>query len=87
MSLIERHLDAISASVALLTAQIDAARHALRIAAPAQAGQAAVTLPARCVGIPEAQCVLRDDAAGRQVMGGVTVCVGCQERLTSEIGR
>lgn len=81
-ALLAKHLDAIAASLQLLLAQVEAARHALTIPAPATS---APSVPDRCVGIPEERCVLRDPDAGRPLMGGVTVCVGCQERL--ELGR
>jgi hypothetical protein len=77
--MIAQHLDAIAATVEILRAQIAAARQTI----PSASAVPQETMPARCHGIPGAQCAIRDEEARRPLMGGVVVCVGCQERLTA----
>jgi hypothetical protein len=82
MSVIQQHLDAIAASMQLTLAQIDAARHAIRMTAPTTAP----AHPPQCEGIPEEQCAFKDDGAKRAVMGGAYICTGCAARFDAHLG-
>jgi hypothetical protein len=75
---LQRHLDAIAATLQLAQAQIEAARHALTL----HVEQPAPERPERCVGTPDEQCALKDDSAKRALMGGAFACTGCGAQLT-----
>lgn len=76
-AIIQKHLDAITASMALLSGQIEALRYA--VTEPPK--QAPAELPARCAGVHAAHCALRDGEwdHGRRSFGNPTVvrCGGC----------
>ncbi len=80
-----KHLDAIAASLSLLQAQIEAARHAVQIAAPIPK----VSTPGRvstCDGIPDVHCArMNEDAVLSKASFGdptAAVCRGCGEKVT-----
>ena len=77
---LKRHLDAMAASLALLSAQIEAMRHALGEITPVDV----LNRPESCRGVEADRCVHLSPEAGTRLMGGVVVCVGCQERLTPQ---
>jgi hypothetical protein len=77
---LRRHLDAFEAQIALLTGQVAAMRHALETPQTPRATPSR-EYPARCAGVSEAQCALRDDDArhSRASFGDprAWACAGC----------
>ena len=55
MIVLARHLDALTASLTLAVAQVEAARHALALGAPVPP-----SVPARCAAVPADRCAERD---------------------------
>jgi len=79
--LIQKHLDALEASMRLGLAQIEAARHAMDAPKPAPVQKDSV---ARCADIPEGQCAKVDglDARfSRETFGDPAAwkCKGCRK--------
>jgi hypothetical protein len=82
-ALVLKHLESIGASMALLNAQLEALKHELAPRpAPPVARESAPERPARCAGVPDARCGLRDDEAclPRGSFGNPNAwqCVGCK---------
>lgn len=82
-----KHLDAISASVALIQGQISAMRHAMQMATPA-VPRVTVSEPDRldqCDGVPEAHCArMNEDARISKASFGnphATECKGCGSKV------
>lgn len=72
----KRHLDVIAATVALLAAQIQAMSQASSDAPVA-------ALPDACRVVGPDRCARVSEDNGTRMMGGVVVCGGCQERLST----
>jgi hypothetical protein len=76
--IVQKHLEAIGASMALLNAQLEALKHAV---APAPVPSARVAVPERCAGISAADCAEQDGEwyTGRRTLGNPTheQCRGC----------
>lgn len=82
-AIVQRHLDAIGASMALLNAQLEALRHELASPAPVPAAkEEKPERPERCTGIEDYDCALRDPDARRKrgTLGnpGAWMCAGCR---------
>lgn len=80
-ALIQRYLDSIAASMALLNGQLEALRHAVQTESAPAIKAARIAVPTRCDGIAERACALQDDAArtSRGNFGNPTAwrCAGC----------
>lgn len=75
-AVILKHLDALSASMQLALAQIDALRHA--VSEPVKAAR--LSVPDRCAGVEKDRCAVQDgDWVSKATLGNPTArkCQGC----------